>query len=120
MENTLRELMNNGYLIWKDKGEYYLQKISTSANPKDFIPTASPPHTNKKKFHTFEMALEEANRLMHLVRYSAVVCYNRGLGQEVKNLPNIEASSVEEAHKQAEKLAAETLSNWIEIRIKPT
>lgn len=53
--------------------------------------------------------------------FSASILHNQGLGNEIKNLPNIKAETFEEAQKQAKIQADQELGedNWLEVKVRP-
>lgn len=113
----IRDLMINGFVVYPKDDKFILEKISVPSFMKFITP---------QPFDTFEQALEFASEILqkHLSgvkQFNVIVRYDRGLGIEFKNLPNIDAKTIEEAQIVAQKHAEETLKGYIihEIRIRP-
>jgi hypothetical protein len=118
MNDTLRDLLLNGFMIYPGSGKFIVKKESVPSNPLKIEETI---------FDTYEAAIEAAEKMLNLVpmlHWVGIVRYNRGLGIEYKNLPEIQSSSKEEAQKIAENLAetilgdGTTVISEVKVRLK--
>lgn len=114
MDNTLKELTLNGFVIYPSDNKFILQKISMPNNA-IVLPA--------KEFESYEQAVEFVKTLIkkEFSNFSAIARYNRGLGIEFKNLPLIEARNIDEAREKAQVLGSQIVgeSHIIEIRVRP-
>lgn len=114
MNDFIKELTLNGFVIYPSDNKFVLQKISTPNNSLILEP---------KEFESYEKALEFTKTLnkKEFSNFSAIARYNRGLGVEYKNLPLIEAKNIDEAREKAQALASQIIneSHIIEIRVRP-
>jgi len=104
----IKDLIDNGYLIYPENKGYILEKVPTQTNKKKI---------EKTSFETIESALLFAEKSIESKEWKAIVRYNRGLGVEYKTLKTIEATSLEGAKLQAIKEAENVLGDHI-IEIK--
>ena len=114
MDDFLKELTLNGFVIYPSDDKFILQKINTPNNPLILEP---------KKFESYEKALEFTKTFTkkEFSNFVAIARYNRGLGIEYKNLPLIEAKNIDEARAKAQILGNQIIgeSHIIEIRVRP-
>lgn len=59
----LKELMNQGFVIWSLKETFYLQKVPTANNTEMSVTDEVQPATNLMKFKSYQDALETAMKL---------------------------------------------------------
>jgi hypothetical protein len=105
MDDVLKDLLLNGFLIYPNGGKFTVRKESIPTNNL-LIPESN--------YDTYELALEAAINLLKtpkMLEWTIVVRYNRGLGIEYKNLPNVLSSTYEEAQILAEKSANKLLND---------
>jgi hypothetical protein len=105
----IKELVENGFLIYLDQNKFLVEKKATELNKKQ---------VNNRYFESIEEAIEFVEKCIQTKEWKAIVRYNRGLGIEYKTLTVIEAFSLEEAKNMA-KLKAENLlgDSIIEIKV---
>ncbi len=114
MDDFLKELTFNGFVIYPLINKFILQKINTPNNSLILEP---------KEFESYEKAVEFVKTLMkkEFSNFNAIARYNRGLGIEYKNLPLIEAKNIDEAREKAQVLGHQLIgeSYIIEIKVRP-
>jgi hypothetical protein len=106
----IKQLVDNGYLVYLENKNYILEKKPTKINNKI---------VEKKCFETIESIIEFIENDLKSKEWKVIVRYNRGLGVEYKTLKTIEAPSLEDAKIQAKKEAENVLGDHI-IEIKVT
>ncbi len=119
MENTLRDLITNGFII-RPSGtgqQWYVEKSAVMCCPN---------LADSVVCETYEEAISMAQKMLDSMsnkffEFTAIIRYNRGLGVEYKNLPIIQAKSIDEARILAETEAINLLGEVDigEIRIRP-
>jgi hypothetical protein len=87
---------------------------------KIFVKKLGPPVITKK-FDNMDDALAFLRDDLKIPsnKFSVIVRYDRGLGIEYKNLPDIEARTLEEARLLAQTEAEKLVQNIKEIRVRP-
>jgi len=105
----IKELVENGFLIYIEQNRFLVEKIPTNLNKKSI---------NKTYFGSLDESIDFVKKCMKNKEWKAIVRYNRGLGIEYKTLKLIEAESLEEAKKTASEEAENLLGDYIiEIRV---
>lgn len=105
MNDTLLDLLLNGFMIYPCEGKFVMKKESVPSNLAII---------KEKKYDSYEIAIEAANDMLKkpiMADWSVIVRYNRGLGIEYKNLPDVCASNKEQAQIIAENIANQFLDN---------
>lgn len=104
----MNELLSNGIFVFPVSNQFCVKKEEI-----------------EQLFSSYEEALDYANSILKppvISNYLAIVRYNRGLGIEYKNLPIIQAFSLEEAQRIAANIAEKTLEGAdireIKVRFK--
>jgi len=117
--SELEKLICLGFSFLKDYGPN--NKIHVSKHPVFENPTMM----DKRICGSFEEAIEVASNFLNKpdkLFWSAIVRFNRGLGIEYKNLPDIQANSHEEATQKAEieaqKMLKEPKLIILEIKVR--
>ena len=103
MNDILRDLLLNGFMIYPNNGKYIVKKEAVPTNPTIL---------KESEYASYDLAVEAAAAMLNtpiVVRWTAIVRYNRGLGIEYKNLPDVRATDKEGAIAMAEVLAVEIL-----------
>ena len=98
MNDILRDLLLNGFMIYPNKGKFIVKKESVPTNTTVLKET---------EYDNYDLAVEAASKMLNTVQpaeWACIVRYNRGLGIEYKNLPDVTASSIEEAKRIADEL----------------
>lgn len=98
MNDILRDLLLNGFVIYPKNGNYVLKKESMPSNP-----TVIPETEFKCCDDAINWAL--SNLRMEVYDWIVTVRFNRGLGIEYKNLPDVQSPTLEHAKVAAEKEA---------------
>lgn len=109
MNDILRDLLLNGLMIYPNNGKFVLKKEAIPSNTFVFP---------ESEHDTYELALEAAKAILYApqeTEWSVIVRYNRGLGIEYKNLPDVRAATKEEAKTMADALAQTTLGQSVAI-----
>ena len=91
MENIYKSLLNLGFIIYEDKNEFFLQKVSLPHSPKMI---------SKISFATYDEALNFAKSVVDIEKktnYKALIRYRQGLGVEYVTVPSIVAKDEKEA-----------------------
>lgn len=112
MNDILRELLLNGFMIYPNDGKFIVKKEPVPSNPTAIKETCH---------DSYELAIEAAESMLNvpqLVDWLVIARYNRGLGIEYKNLPNVQAANKQQAKALAESLAEEILGNVVISEIK--
>jgi len=107
--DTLKDLLLNGFMIYPCGNKFVVKKESV---PFNLIAI------EEKEYDNYEIAIEAANNMLKtplMADWSVIVRYNRGLGIEYKNLPDIRASNKEEAKIFAENIANEFFNDSVLI-----
>lgn len=117
MDNeVLFKLMSQGFVIYPENDKFVVAKHYVPGNQFTYEDIVCESHEEAVK-KAIEL-LERSN--VH--EFLGIVRYNRGLGVEYKNLPNIFAECYEKAVDLASKLAEEILSDpsciILEIKVK--
>lgn len=104
MDDILRELLLNGYMIYPKNGKFILRKEAIPTN-QIVLP--------EMEFSVWEEAVDWAKKSLQspIFNWIVTIRFNRGLGIEYKNLAEIQTRSKEEAQAQAEKLAERHFSD---------
>lgn len=115
-DKILREFLSSGLVISLNGDLWQVEKRATTICPQVDAPLF---------FATYEEAVNAMNIMFEyycskLFEFKITVRYNRGLGVEYKNLPNIQAKSRNEAKKIAEVEAVNALgtADIKEIRVR--
>jgi len=115
MNDILRDLLLNGFMIYPNNGKFVVKKEAIPANPAVI---------KESEYDTYDLAVEAAVNMLQtpqMAEWGAIVRYNRGLGIEYKNLPDVRATSKEEATAMAEMLADTVLGGSAvisEVRVR--
>lgn len=98
MNDALRDLLLNGFIIYPKDGKFVLRKESVPSNPTVM---------QEMEFSCYEEASTWALNNLHarIADWIVTVRFNRGLGIEYKNLPDVQACTREEAKNKAKNLA---------------
>lgn len=117
MNDTLRDLLNSGFMIYPANGKFVVKK--------DPMPH-SPFSVAEQEFDTYLKAVEEVERILRqppLIEWTVLVRYNRGLGIEYKHLETVFAETQEIAKEVAQGHAnsfEKTLNAKVaEVRVRP-
>jgi hypothetical protein len=111
MSDILRDLLLNGFSIYTKNGKFILKKDSVPSNSTTIDET---------EFANYELAVEAAESFLktpQLVEWSVIVRYNRGLGIEYKNFPDVQAASKEQAEIIAKQLLVNCELQILEIKV---
>ena len=109
MNDVLRDLLLNGFMIYPNNGKFIVKKEAVPSNTMVL---------KEKEYDSYDSAVEAATQILNAVQsleWVVVVRYNRGLGVEYKNLSDVVASSLEEATKIADELAHKILGQSVII-----
>ena len=114
MNDILRDLLLNGFMIYPNNGKYIVKKEAVPTNPIIL---------KESEYDNYDLAVEAASTMLNtpqVVEWVAIVRYNRGLGIEYKNLPDVRATDKEGAKAMAEVLAEEILGGTVisEVRVR--
>jgi hypothetical protein len=112
--NILQLLIDAGFSIHYDEGSYVVTGNGMDGTYERF----------RSLQHAVEFAFYELNKLAEAKKheFTVIVRYNRGLGIEYRNLPNIEATTLEEAKAKAAEICNKTFSAKDvihEIKVRP-
>lgn len=117
MDNTLRNLLNSGFMIYPANGKFVVKKEPTPISPFS---------VEECQFDTYLLAVEAVEGILKnppLVEWSVLVRYSRGLGIEYKHLETVFAERIEQAEDSAklhvEKFENDQKSKVIEVRVRP-
>jgi len=103
MNDILRDLLLNGFMIYPYNGKFIVKK---EAVPSNLIVI------KETEYDSYEFAVEAAEVMLNapqMADWTVIVRYNRGLGIEYKNLPDVRAANKEKAKALAEYTAGELL-----------
>lgn len=103
MNDILRDLLLNGFMIYPNNGKFIVKKEAVPSNLTILSET---------EYNSYELAVEAANTMLNapkMVDWVVIARYNRGLGVEYKNLPDIQATNKEQAKTLAEYMAGQLL-----------
>jgi hypothetical protein len=103
MNDILRDLLLNGFMIYPNNGKFVVKKEAVPSNPAIL---------KESEYDSYDLAVEAAVNMLQTpqsVEWVAIVRYNRGLGIEYRNLPDVRATSKDEAHAMASRLADKVL-----------
>lgn len=103
MEDNLSDLMSNGYMIYPSDGAFLVRKMPVPGNQRAVDPVRARNHEE-----AVALAMSLHRQPVSSV-WSLTARYNRGLGVEYRNLPEVTASSHEEALRKGEELAVVVL-----------
>ena len=109
MNDILRDLLLNGFMIYPNNGKFIVKKEAVPLNLTVFKET---------EYDSYELAVEAAGAMLNnpqMVDWKVIVRYNRGLGIEYKNLPDVRASNIQNAKALAEVMAGELLGGAVVI-----
>jgi len=115
MNDILRDLLLNGFMIYPNNGKFVVKKEAVPTNPTIL---------KESEYDSYDLAVEAAANMLQTPRmaeWGAIVRYNRGLGIEYRNLPDVRATSKDEAKAMAEKLADKVLGGSAvisEVRVR--
>lgn len=117
MNDILRDLLLNGFMIYPNNGKFVVKK--------EAIPT-NPAILKESEYDSYDLAVEAAVNMLQtpqMAEWGAVARYNRGLGIEYRNLPDVRAASKDEAKAMADKLAEKilgrsTVISEVRVRLK--
>lgn len=116
MDNTLRDLLLNGFMVYPKKDKFIVKKEAVESNMTVLKETEFDNYDS-----AIEFALSKINK-PNLFNWIVIVRYNRGLGIEYKNLLDIQAYTLEEAKRialeDACKIIDESMILEIKVRIK--
>lgn len=115
MNDILRDLLLNGFMIYPANGKFAVKKESVPSNPQLIGETF---------YENYDLAIEAAGQMLKTpksINWTAIVRYNRGLGIEYKNLPDICASNPVEAKEMAQKIAETMIEPdaICELKVRP-
>lgn len=117
MNEILRDLLLNGFMIYPSNGKFMVKKESVPTNTLVIQESA---------YDTYDLAVEAAEKMLHTpleLGWTVIARYNRGLGIEYKNLPDVRATTKQEAKELAEKLAEQLLAGpdivLAEVQVRP-
>lgn len=117
MSDVLRDLLLNGFMIYPHNGKFIVKKGAVPANQTVI---------NEQEFDSYDVAVEAAVEMLRTpqaIEWTAIARYNRGLGIEYRNLPDVRATTAEEAQsladQQAEKLLGGPQVEINEVRVRP-
>lgn len=103
MNDILRDLLLNGFMIYPNNGKFIVKK---EAVPSNLIVL------KETEYDNYELAVEAAEAMLNapqMVDWVVIARYNRGLGIEYKNLPDVRAENKQQAQALAERMAGEIL-----------
>ncbi len=86
MDNILRDLLLNGFMIYQHNNKFCLKKESVPSNTIVIKET---------QYENYDLALEAGIKMLsapQVIKWTATARYNRGLGIEYKNIVDIAAS----------------------------
>ena len=116
MNDILRDLLLNGFMIYPKNGKFIVKKEAVPSNL-----TVS----KEAEYNSYELAVEAAESMLStpkLTDWTVIVRYNRGLGVEYKNLPDVRAENREQAkvfaERMAEHLLADSKVSEVKVRLK--
>lgn len=116
MNDILRELLLNGFMIYPKNGKFVVKK---EAVPTNLVVCKETEHDS------YELAVEFASFMLNspkITDWTVIVRYNRGLGVEYKNLPDVRAEGKEQAKVFAERMAEQILAGYkiseVKVRLK--
>jgi hypothetical protein len=116
MNDVLRDLLLNGYMIYPIDGKFAVKKESVPANQNTI---------SERLYENYEIALKAAEDMLNApkkLKWAVIVRYNRGLGIEYKNLSDVCATTKEGAKTIATNLAQKTMLNdridILEVRVR--
>ena len=117
MDENLLVLVLNGFLIYEKKDKIIVRKEATPSNNSVI---------KESEYDNYDMAIEAAKEMLkssQIKTWQVIVRYNRGLGIEYKNMPEIQASTKEEAELIANNnailsLDLLTLISEVKVRLK--
>jgi len=118
MNDILRDLLLNGFMIYPNNGKFIVKK---EAVPSNLIVLS------ETEYDSYELAVEAAGAMLNtpqVVDWVVIARYNRGLGIEYKNLPDVRAANKEQAKALAEYMAGEILGgsavviSEVKVRLK--
>jgi hypothetical protein len=101
----MKDLLLNGYMIYSVGEKFAVKKEFVPMNQSVFPETF---------YDSYEEAFLAAKKMLNtpkILIWTAIMRYNRGLGIEYRNLPNIQATTKEEAEIIAKKIAEETIND---------
>lgn len=105
MNDILRDLLLNGFMIYPDSnGKYMMRKEAVPSNQNIIEET---------QFDNYDLAVDAAASLIYapkIKNWTAIVRYNRGLGIEYRNLSDIQSTNKDDAQKIAENMAEKVLA----------
>ena len=133
--SDLKELMNQGFLIFESSTNFVLKKVPTPANPKQAITDKVEPDTSVREFNSYDAAFQVACQLAGLQKESPALLwevnlryFHNGLGFKTEALEPVEketyALAMAVAKQQAERFVEKELderhvTEW-EVRVRPT
>ena len=103
MNDILRDLLLNGFIIYPNNGKFFVRKEAVPANLNVFKAT---------EYDSYELAIEAANAMLNtpqMVDWLVIVRYDRGLGIEYKNMPDVQATNKEQAQAVAKYMSEQLL-----------
>ena len=104
MNDILRDLLLNGFMIYPHNSKFVVKKEAVPTNPTVLKET---------EYDSYDLAVEAAGKMLTAplppVEWAAIARYNRGLGIEYRNLPDIQAHTKEEAKAKANDSASALL-----------
>lgn len=109
MDNTLRDLLLNGFMIYQHNNKFCLKKESVPSNTIIIKETI---------YDNYDLALEAGIQMLsapQVIKWTAIVRYNRGLGIEYKNISDISAIDEISAKKIAKELSDKIFEPTTEI-----
>lgn len=114
----LKQLMDHGFLIYKNGAAFTLKKLHT--------PTDSRTNISDEDFPSYEEALEAVAKHMQsgIQTWDAQVMWQHpGLGPQIQNLPQVTGKTYDEALAKAKKLAEGIKQEWndikTDVRVRP-
>jgi hypothetical protein len=115
MNDILRDLLLNGFMIYPNNGKFVVKKEAVPTNPITF---------KESEYDSYDLAVEAAANMLQtpqMAEWETIVRYNRGLGIEYRNLPDVRATSKDEAKSMAEGMAEKILGGSAvvsEVRVR--
>lgn len=97
--DILRDLLLNGFMIYQHNDKFFLKKESVPSN--SII-------IKELSYDSYDLAIEAATQMLstpQIIKWTAIVRYNRGLGIEYRNICDISASDRSSAKNIAKELA---------------
>lgn len=101
--DDLSELILNGFIIFSENSKFIVKKSAVPNNPAVF---------KEIIFDSYSDAIKAASEMLRTpqtFRWNSIVRYNRGLGIEYRNIPEVWAFTIEEAKISAERKATKIL-----------